>query len=73
MAGRLTWAGKPTVDDFGQPITDEFIDGAVGSVRGPWAIMTPLSYRMFGIARLGTGYGQRYRLAEDGLFEKVEG
>jgi hypothetical protein len=58
-------------DDFGQPIEREFIDGK--TILGPWAIMTPTSYRTYGIGRLGQGFGQRYEKRADGKWLKVEG
>jgi len=67
------WLGDPPfVDSFGDPITDEFIDGVTALTR-QWAIMTPRSWRLNGIGKLGTGKGQRYRLQEDFLtWLKVE-
>lgn len=58
-------------DDFGDSISDEFIDGR--TVHGPWALMTPKSFRLHGIGRLGTGAGQRYEKQADGRFLKVDG
>jgi hypothetical protein len=58
-------------DDFGNRISTEFIDGK--TVMGPWAMMTPTSWRLNGIGKLGTGYGQRYRKQPDGKWLKVEG
>ena len=62
------WHIKRT-DDFGDPILDIFIDGK--TVHGPWAFMTPDSFKIHGID-LGTGLGQRYeKRGED--WEKVAG
>jgi hypothetical protein len=59
-------------DDFGRVIEDEFIDGV--TFGGPWAIMTPQSWRKQGSGRvLGTGRGQRYKKQADGKWLKVEG
>ena len=59
-------------DDFGRVIEDEFIDGV--TFGGPWAIMTPQSWRMNGQGtKLGTGLGQRYQKQADGKWLKVEG
>jgi hypothetical protein len=65
------WIGAvgPT-DDFDDDIGDDFIDGK--TTIGPWAIMTPASYRSFGIG-LGTGRGQWYRRQADGKWLKTEG
>lgn len=69
------WTGPvPKVDDFGSPITDEFIDGKTRS--GPWATMSPESFAKYRMARdgsLGMGLGQRYKLQPDGKWLKVEG
>jgi hypothetical protein len=59
------------VDDFGDKITDTIIDGATN--MGPWALMTPRSFRYNGLNRLGEGYGQKYEKQEDGRWLKVEG
>jgi hypothetical protein len=58
-------------DDFDDPIKDEIIDGK--TQMGPWALMTPKSYAEYGIGRLGTGFGQRYKLQSDGKWLKIEG
>lgn len=59
-------------DDFGQPITDEFIDAP--TKMGPWAMMSPVSWNMFGRSvLLGTGLGQRYKKQANGAWLKVEG
>lgn len=58
-------------DDFGLPITDEFIDGRTR--RGPWGIMNPETWEEYGVGRLGVGYGQRYQKQPDGKWKKVEG
>jgi hypothetical protein len=66
------WTGDvPAKDDFGMTINDEFIDGKTRS--GPWATMTPMSWRAMGIGMLGLGRGQRYRKQADGRWLKVEG
>lgn len=60
-------------DDFGDPITDEIIDGK--SSMGPWGLMTAASWaRHSGTGgRLGTGLGQRFKKQSDGRWLKVEG
>lgn len=64
----------PDLDDFGNPIHDEFIDGATSvSVGGAWAIMTPFAWTVVGRGSLGLGKGQRYKKQEDGKWLKVEG
>jgi hypothetical protein len=60
----------PAQDNFGNDITLEFIDGRTN--LGPWATMTPASWRQYGTG-LGTGYGQRYQKQADGRWLKVEG
>jgi hypothetical protein len=67
MAERY-WIGEVSeVDDFGDEIEREFIDGK--TVNGSWAIMTPKSWHAHGCGKLGTGYGQRYQA----VWVKVEG
>lgn len=60
-----------THDDFGRPIHDEFVDGK--TKLGPWAMMSPESFAVYGTGRLGTGRGQRYKKQPDGKWLKVEG
>jgi hypothetical protein len=65
------WLGEvPKKDDFGAPITDEFIDGK--TAMGPWGIMSPRTFRQMGTG-LGMGKGQRYKKNPQGEWEKVEG
>ena len=65
------WTGDPPLkDDFNIPITNEFVDGMTR--RGPWAFMTPSSFRKNGVG-LGPGRGQRYEKQADGKWLKVEG
>lgn len=72
MTDKKYWLGAiPSEDDFGLPITDEFIDGITH--YGSWALMTPRMWHINGYGKLGTGYGQRYKKQEDGRFLKVEG
>jgi hypothetical protein len=72
MPNKRYWMGDNInqKDDFGRPITDEFIDGKTR--LGPWAIMSPTTHRIQGMG-LGMGRGQRYRKQEDGRWIKVEG
>lgn len=66
------WMGSvPKTDDFGDKITDEFIDGK--TTMGSWANMTPKSFKRMGWGKLGTGYGQRYKKQNDGKWLKIEG
>jgi len=65
------WSGTVNSEDaFGEPITNEFVDGA--TVMGPWAMMSPASFKRMGRG-VGTGKGQRYKKQEDGRWLKVEG
>lgn len=70
--GDVYWRGpvRPK-DDFGLAITDEFIDGK--TKMGPWATMTPESFKKYGFGKLGMGLGQRYKKQADGKWLKVEG
>lgn len=74
MAQVVYWCGPigPN-DDFDRPIDKQFIDGKTR--HGPWAIMTPESWKLEGgtFGRLGTGFGQRYEKQTDGRWKKVEG
>lgn len=73
MAAKRYWLSKvPAKDNFGDPITNEFIDGAI-KVGGPWGLFTPRSWLHYGCGRLGQGFGQRYVREEGGKFAKVEG
>jgi hypothetical protein len=65
----LSPVGK--TDDFGDLVADEIIDGK--TTYGPWALMTPKSFRLNGVGRLGLGLGQRYVKQPDGRWLKVEG
>jgi hypothetical protein len=66
------WMGEvKSRDDFGLTIANVMIDGK--TKHGPWAIMTPTSWRQHGVGKLGTGYGQKYEKQADGRFLKVEG
>lgn len=67
------WVGDVgQYDDFGRVIEDEFIDAP--TIQGPWATMTPKSWRQNGAdVKLGTGHGQRYKKQTDGKWLKVEG
>lgn len=64
-------------DDFAEPITNEIIDGRTKE-GGQWALMSADSWARHGCGRLGTGFGQRYRLQPEGAkfagkWLKVEG
>jgi hypothetical protein len=66
------WMGTMrSKDDFGVPYKDIMIDGKTTS--GPWANMTPESWRIHGFGKLGTGFGQKYKKQSDGRWLKVEG
>ena len=66
------WTGNiGKTDDFGKPITDIVYDGK--TVMGPWAMMTPVSWMVYGVGKTGTGYGQKYQRQDDGRWLKVEG
>jgi len=58
-------------DDFDYPIFDEFIDGK--TKMGPWGIMSPFSWKLYGVGELGLGRGQRYVRQISGRWLKVEG
>jgi hypothetical protein len=58
------------LDDFGQKIVDEYIDGK--TKMGPWATMTPASWTKYGIGKFGVGKGQKFWLI-CGVWKKVKG
>jgi len=62
-------------DDFDSPY--DFTVGAVmydaKTVYGPWANMTQESFEKHAIGYLGTGYGQKYQMQDDGKWLKVGG
>jgi hypothetical protein len=58
-------------DDFGELYKDVMYDGRTNS--GPWANMAAQSWRIYGVGKLGTGYGQKYKKQADGRWLKVEG
>lgn len=71
MTVQKYWSGTPgSLDDFGRPIDNVFIDGK--TQMGPWATMAPDSYSLLGVG-LGLGRGQRYEKQADGRWRKVEG
>lgn len=66
------WVGQVgTHDDFDVELGDVFIDGR--TAQGPWAIMAPSTWRMYGCGKLGTGCGQQYEKQADGKWMKMEG
>jgi len=69
---KVYWMGSiATNDDFGMPYGKFMYDGKTRS--GPWANMSEKAWRMYGVGRLGTGYGQKYEKQADGRWLKVEG
>lgn len=72
------WLSRvPDLDDFGNPIHSDFVDGA--TKYGPWAIMAHTavhgvisSFQVHG-RELGLGLGQHYRKQADGRWLRVEG
>lgn len=74
MAHQVFWAGEISeLDDFGSPIDDTVIDAR--TIRGPWMLMTPSSFALYGgtEGRFGIGLGQRFVRQSDGRWLKVEG
>ena len=65
------WTGLvPAHDDFGDKITNGFIDGKTSS--GQWGLMSLKSFRENGV-RLGLGFGQQYEKQADGKWKKTKG
>jgi hypothetical protein len=72
MKHKMYWTGAVgNTDDFGVQINNVIIDGKTR--RGPWALMTPASWRVHGVGQFGTGFGQRYERTPEGKWLKVEG
>ena len=61
------WNGSSPMCDICGEAQNWFVDGKTKA--GPWAIMCPLHFDMYGIG-LGLGKGQKYDLA---TLEKIEG
>jgi hypothetical protein len=69
---QIYWMGVVgDTDDFGKPYVDEMIDGK--TKMGPWACMTPGSWLLHGVRKLGTGFGQKYSRQPTCRWLKVEG
>lgn len=72
---RYLSAERMTADDFGDPFT--FKEGELvydaKTKQGPWATMTASNYRMYGLGKLGLGFGQKYQRQANGQLHKVEG
>lgn len=72
---RYLSAEKMDKDDFGVPFTKkegELVYDAK-TVHGPWATMTAQSFMSYGVGKLGTGYGQKYKRNEAGELHKIGG
>ena len=67
------WTGRPpqTCDTCNAKITDSFSDVLVPAFR-MWGFVCDDCFTKQGCTT-GIGRGQRYKLAESGLFEKLEG
>jgi hypothetical protein len=66
--GKIWYGDVNNVDDYGRAIDNVFIDGR--TKHGPWAIMNPTSFEMYGIG-LGTGRGQKYVKGGVGVDGKI--
>lgn len=72
MEKQVYWMGTlPPKDNFGIAYSNIMYDGK--TKQGPWANMTPTSWRIHGVGRLGTGFGQKYEKQSDGRWLKIEG
>ena len=61
---QIYWLGPVReADDFGDVITDTFIDGK--TIMGPWACMTPVSFSKVGI------FGQVYQKTKNNQWPKI--
>ena len=69
---KVYWAGDiGPADDFGKPYDKLMIDGR--TKQGPWANMNEHSWRVHGVGKFGTGYGQLYEKQPDGRWLKIKG
>lgn len=66
------WLGSLPIycDICGHDVKQEFVDGK--TKHGPWANMCMNCFKEHGI-KLGTGFGQHYKLDETGKYAKMEG
>jgi hypothetical protein len=58
-------------DDFGSTYKNIMIDGQ--TKFGRWANMTETNWRIYGVGKLGIGFGQKYQKQADGRWLKIEG
>ena len=71
MPKPVYWIGDiPSKDDFGKPYDNVMYDAK--TKQGPWANMSSASWKIYGVGKLGTGYGQKYVKQADGRWLKVE-
>ena len=69
---QVWWSGNlGPKDDFGDLYKGIMIDGRTHN--GQWANMTEKSWRLHGVGKFGTGYGQKYQKQADGRWLKIEG
>jgi hypothetical protein len=79
MKNKVYWTSPiGGFDDFGHPINDIVIDGKTKT--GPWALMTPESYKenayhreVNGDVKFGLGIAQKYQKQSDGKWLKIQG
>lgn len=62
-------------DDFDVPydLTPGSVMYDAKTKMGPWANMTEQSFKQYGVGKLGTGFGQKYQLQENGRWLKIAG
>ena len=72
---RYLSAESMKTDDFGMQLTQETgeIIYDAKTRMGPWATMNEFSFKMYGLGKLGTGFGQKYVRNSAGELHKVEG
>ena len=70
----LSAEGKK-IDDFGVEFTNKVGENVYDAKTkmGPWAMMTEISWQLYGTGLLGIGYGQRYIRNETGELILTEG
>lgn len=66
--GKVTGSKNVNCDICKKPCGDFYIDGR--TKHGPWANMCASCWRLHGVGKLGTGFGQKF---DNNTGEKLEG
>jgi len=69
----VKWLGKHKCDFCTGKLIEKILYDA-RTIYGPWAVMCDEHFKVYGLGKLGTGYGQKYIKQTDPIgFFKVEG